>query len=82
MAFATFERLTGQDVIAVARKLHPGLADTPVRAIHNHDALFARGLMRDWATTATWLRTFSRDTGVTPADLARVRSAISSGATL
>jgi len=80
MAFATFERLKGDHVLTAARHLHPGLVGTPGREIHRHDALFAHGLMRDWATTATWLRALGvNDRTVTAEDLAAVRAAISAG---
>lgn len=78
MAYATFERVTGVDVQAVARALHEGFAGTPDKDLHVHDQLFARGLLRDWATTATWARALRLPGTVTAADLKRIRVLISS----
>lgn len=80
MAFATFERLVGADMIRAARKLHPtGFADTDDQVLHQHDAVFCRGLMRDWKMTVNWLTTLHVEGPVTAQDLARVRESIASG---
>ena len=78
MAYSTFTRLSGADVPALAHRLHPGFEGTPDEVLHDHDALFARGLPRDWATTATWVRALNIDGTVTAAHLKTIRVAISS----
>lgn len=79
MAFVTFERLAGEDVIKAARTLHPGgFEATTERVLHQHDALFARGLMRDWRTTVKWLDALGVEGPVTAKHLALVRESVSS----
>lgn len=81
MAYATFERLTGDDVTKAARKLHrDGFEGTSDRILHQHDAVFARGLMRDWRTTVKWLAALGIDGPVTAKDFALVRESVSSEA--
>lgn len=80
MAFATFERLTGADVIRAARSLHPtGFDGTPNRALHEHDAVFCGGLMRDWRTTVAWLDAMKVEGPVTGNHFAAVRECVASG---
>lgn len=80
MAFATFERLAGDDVVKAARKLHPdGFAGTDDRLLHQHDAVFCRGLMRDWRTTVKWLDTLGLHGRVTAKHLALVRESVAAG---
>lgn len=73
----TFQRLTGEDMLATVKALDPRFAAASNSTLADHDDLLCRGLLRRWTQTREWLDTMKVTGPATPAVLSQVRGFVS-----
>lgn len=73
---ATFHRLEGDVLVEALGKIHTTFAETDPALLHQHDVLLCRGLLREWAKTATVIDALGLCGRLTAKDLAAVRAIV------